>query len=1191
MHRLNPTKHRKAAFAFVAVLLVCALAFTVPNAGLPASAAFVSEYGSKAEATAAGSALNERIAQEGMVLLKNEGNLLPLTTRKGTNSTKISVFGVKSVAPNGGGSAGEDLSAGTTRVSSDIYSSLKDANFIVNPVVEAQYRDWTSKMETVSQYPDFPEAGMVTRPKFDSDLKIMSAFEAEKAALRESYAAYGDAAVVVLSATGAGTAFNGRTVTDKTAYLSYNESSQKLDDPSEVLHAYSLDRAQFALLDEACGQFENVIVVVNTSKPIELGFLKDSTYSNIKAAILAGEPGENGFNALGQILCGQVNPSGRLVDTYANGFQNNPSWQNFGAYTKKDGVDEYLAAGNYLTQEGATRAEAGYVDYEEGVYVGYRYYETRGFTESDGGVWYGNNVVYPFGYGLSYTDFDWNIVKTSPEANENSPYTAITKDIAISVQVEVTNTGSRIGKDVVELYYTAPYTAGGIEKAHVVLGDFAKTKLLAPGESEILTLRLDASDMASYDWNDANSNSHKGYELEGGDYEIKLMRNAHDAEDSVIYTVASTVNITEAKATGNTVENRFDDVNTVVTNSSRTVLSRNNWTGTWPTTPTETERKIGDDEFAAWNVTGSGSAYLPAAYDTGKPWAEAVAPTFADAGTRPAEAAVMLADLAGKNFDDPLWEDLLDELTLEEAIELVNYGGYETRGVPYIGKPSTFDTDGPQGWTGTGVGGSSLTRFATAPVVASTWNTELAYELGKMIGEQGLWGNSDLGLGVKSYNGWYSPAMNTHRSPMDGRYTEYYSEDGVLAGLVAANTSLGARSKGAYVYMKHFALHEDGGTLRGAMFNTTDVGKTSGMSVWCDEQAMREVYFKPFQIMVEKGACIAAMSSFSRIGSTWAGGSYALLTQVLRDEWGFNGMVVTDIAIYTFCNPQQMVRAGGDFVLSAAGLGLVLPGVSLLNDAQSNTPTQLAAIRKAAKNILYVTVNSNAMQIPNGAAVRYTQKALPNGEVGAAYGNTVAATGFSGAAAQGFYWNTSYTGYSPLSFAVTAGALPEGLTLNASTGAIDGTPTAKGSYTFTVTVSASGYAPASAAFTVNVTMTAHTVTFNGNYAGSQNSAVSVDNGGTVAPIAPYRPGYFFTGWYGDAACETPYDFNTAVDGDKTLYAGWLQVKDGEQGEKGEKGDKGDAGAQGGGCGKAAAGLGAAAGLLLAVGAVMFVKKR
>lgn len=1039
-----------------------------------ASSNYSSDYSSKAEAVAAGDKLNEQIASEGMVLLKNNG-ALPIKTRYGSGSARVTLFGTRAFTPFGGGNNNEsgDASAGTTTITKDIYQSLREANFIINPIVEAQYSKWYDEYYSTSTN----EWGQTTEVTASEWLIVKERVEGGKTAsqafqdqltteFKASYNNYNDAAIVVLASTASDTIYEGRAMSETGAIPAGDANA----------HAFQLDAAQLALLEEVyAGGFDKVIVLINDSRPMELDFLNDA---RVDAAVLVGEPGANGFNILGDLLNGNINPSGRLVDIYAKEFHEDPTWFNFGQNFRDNGAVYTTTA---ATPE--LRAGAGSVDYDENIYIGYRYYETRGLVENDNDVWYNNHVVYPFGYGLSYTEFDWEI------AGKTSNTNPITEDTSISIKVKVTNTGDVAGKDVVELYYTAPYTSGvtQIEKAHVVLGDFAKTKLLEPGESTTVTVSIDAQDMASYDWK-ATKVTNGGYILEAGDYELKLMKNSHEIKQdasnndlSVKYNVASDIICRNSKITGYEIKNQFDDVNKVILGTSTEItslgaksqMSRSNFSGTISTAaPTANDLKISDADFAHWDITEGVAAdaenpFLPASYDVGKPWtvAAADAPAFADEATRPAVAKVMLSDLIGRNYSDPLWDDLLDELTLNEAINLINNGGFGTIAIPYIGKPSSIDTDGPQGWSGNGIGGTAMSKFASEPVVASTWNKDLAYELGYINGQQGMWGNSDAGIGVQSYTGWYAPAMNTHRSPLDSRYTEYYSEDGVLAGMIAAYTSRGARATGCYIYMKHFALHEDGSNLRGSMMQSSAAARASGLSIWCNEQAMREIYFKPFQLTVEVGGAMAAMTSFSRIGYTWAGGSYALLTELLRNEWGFEGMVITDIELYSFTNAQQMIRAGGDLNLSSS-YGNVF--TKLQNKEECNTPTQLAAIRKAAKNILYTVANSNTMQVPQGSAIRYVDKTLASGTIGAAYSDSLLSTGMTGDSAKGFNFNTLYTGYSSLSFAVSRGSLPTGLALDANTGAITGTPTATGTYLFEISVSATGYISNSATLSITI---------------------------------------------------------------------------------------------------------------------------
>ncbi len=1023
----------------LAVALVTLLACGSFCSALAAEPVYLPGYATKQEAIAAGAQLNEKIAQEGMVLLKNDGNALPLKTGK------ITVFGHAAVPT--AASAGIDMSAGITRLQSDVYSSLEDAGYEINPVVEAQYRQWIADSKA-------------------SDFALRADFDGAKADFESSIADYSDAAIVVFSATGAYPS-----VGIMGGMMSVKADDGKRMDPEAVpegdsadrAHTMMLDVAQFELLKYANDNFDTVIVVITNSAPIELGFLQDdATYPNVKAAILAGAPGSNGYNALGQILSGEINPSGRLVDMYVKDFTTNPAWVNWssnglaadygpagmdGMYT----MTPLVAGGNgYIDAEGNART-AMFVDYEEGIYVGYRYYETRGFTEKEAdaaSTWYEDHVAYPFGYGLSYTSFTWEVVESAPAASA-----AITETDKISIQVKVTNTGDVAGKDVVEAYFTAPYTQGGIEKSHVVLADYAKTQLLQPGESEIVTLAFDAIDMASYDWDDSNGNAFKGYELESGEYQVKLMHNSHDVESIVTYTVAEDIQCGTSLVTGNAVENRFDYVNDAITGSAdKTVLSRADWEGTWPKVPeinaedpTKDGRYVSDEDFANWTLTVS------AEEDQTAPWKADASPAIADAATRAEAAAVTLKELTGKDFDDPMWETLLSQLTLQEMIDMINNGGFKTLEISYIEKPFAFDTDGPKGWSGNGVGGESFNTFADAPVLASTWSKELAYAMGVMIGEQALWGNSDLGESIKTYSGWYAPGMNTHRLPLDWRYTEYYSEDGYLAGEFAANVIRGARSMGVYVTVKHFALHEDGSfTNRGLMGG--EGSETSGMSIWCNEQALRELYFKPYQIAVEDSNPGAAMSSFSRIGYRWAGASYGLLTDILRGEWGFKGFVITDIEIYPFMNADAMVRAGGDLVLSA---NKAAP--RQVTESAGDEATHLMAIRNATKNILYVVANSNAMQTPLGAAVLFEAMDVAEAKLNEAFTASI-----------GEAMLNTVTELAAITYSVSSGELPAGLAIDAQTGEISGTPTAAGEFTFEVTASAEGYTSATLSCTLTV---------------------------------------------------------------------------------------------------------------------------
>ena len=1081
---------RIAVLAVATVLFMCAFSFTNSandQAQKAFAARFGSEYASKEEALDAGAELNVRLAEEGMVLLKNENGTLPLDPGgKGTDAARVTLFGYNSVFPEGGSALSDaDVSIGIADVQKDVYYSMAHAGFKTNPAVKAAYTDWVSADEE-KHNSDY--AGLDVIDKFTKDIEY-------------SLTDYNDAAIVVLGASGAPSTRGGRETEKGAAAFGATGHKRQFDKAQRQIFDY-------ALAQKAKGVFDKVIVVINDSIPIELGYIDE----HADAVILAGGVGGNGMVALGSIISGKVNPSGRLADTYVRDFTADPTYNNFGRNRIEpigDGVGTragtgtyYVAGGNQYVDENGNPLFGFFVDYEEGIYVGYRYWETRGYT--DGEQWYNDHVVYPFGYGKSYTDFSWTL--------KNATGGTITgADQRVTLDVEVENTGSVPGKDVVELYYTAPYTPGGIEKSHVVLGDFAKTGLLQPGEKQTVRLTVKARDMASYDYKKDNGDGTKGgYVLEDGTYSLKIMSDSHSfgpgIAAAVDYTVSSDIFVETSDQTGNKISNAFEGILDAPGAGDMNVLSRDDWEGTWPElrvlydydadgkpltfdldangniitepvpgqegkTMPKLDRTKGNKnaanvvsaaDFATWDATnlfkdenGNGIAD----YDEGAPWyvPESQMPKYAkDAASRPEKAEVMLSALIGRGFDDPLWDKLLDQLTMDEMLNVINTGGYKSVAIDYIGKPETLDTDGPAGWSGTGVGGVLPTRFVMEPVIASTWNKELAYEMGKMIGEQGIWGRSDSGTQIRAYSGWYGAAMNTHRSPFLDRYAEYYSEDGYLAGMMAANSCIGAKERGCYTTVKHFAPHEDGATDRGTRDNANNeysaASRTSGLNIWSDEQTLREIYFKPFQMAVELGDPGGAMSSFSRIGNTWCGGSYGLLTQILRDEWGFKGLVVTDLEMFRYINAEQMIRAGGDLVLAARYL------TEAQVSADDLTATKVTAVRKAVKNVLYTVANSNAMDTPLGAAVTYGASALASATVGTAYDASVATAKLNTVSSYG----------AVIGYELGEGFLPDGLKFE--NGRISGTPTNAGFYTFTVTASASvaGFAPASARFSITV---------------------------------------------------------------------------------------------------------------------------
>lgn len=864
---------------------------------------YTADYENKAETLKAANALNERIVEEGIVMLKND-NSLPL--KKGAS---VSVFGKNSVnlVYGGSGSGGASADGAVT-----LYDSLAAANFKVNPTLKSFYESSASG------------SGRGVSPAMGAKVAGLATGETPYAkypeTVRASYGEYNDAALIVISRIG-GEGFDlPRTMKTKfTDDAKAVEGARSADD-----HYLQLDSNEATLIKEVGKRFDNVVVIINCSTAMELGFLDDETHyaysPSVKGALWVGTPGKTGINALGKILNGEKSPSGRTVDTYARNFKDDPTWANFS--------NNNVTNGNRYTVNNKNKGYY-FVDYEEGIYVGYRYYETRGVTEAEAGNpdWYDENVVYPMGYGLSYSNFDWTLVEEGTTQNG----AVLEKDGEITVKVKVTNRGPYAGKDVVQLYYTAPYYGTkekpGIEKSAVVLQDFAKTGELQPDESEIVTLRLKVSDMASYDYADANGNGVYGYEAEPGEYGIRISANAHKPVIELKYRIGGEGFTYDVDTkTKEKVENRFNDVSEHIT----TYLSRSDFEGTMPTTPTAAEREVTQEFIDSLEYVTD---------DEGKKWESFETPAQSKKTLSASKTDVWLYELIGKPYDDPLWKKLLDQLTVAQMSQLIGTGNYNTMAIAGIQKPKTIDPDGPVGFTNF-IGDPSVYDtcfYASGCVLAASYNEQLAFEMGEMIGNEGIIG--DERGGGTPYSGWYAPAVNIHRSPFSGRNWEYYSEDGLLSGKIAAGVIRGAQSKGVYTYVKHFALNDQ-------ETNRTD----GGLLTWANEQSMRELYFKPFELAVKEGETKAMMSSFNRIGTTWAGGSYELLTEVLRDEWGFEGMVVTDYNLYAHMPADQMIRAGGD--------------LNLCQDKRPSTdktPTQVTALRKATHNILYTVVNSNAM--------------------------------------------------------------------------------------------------------------------------------------------------------------------------------------------------------------------------------------
>lgn len=851
----------------------------------------------KAEAFANAQEVNLKLAEEGFVLLKNENAALPMN-----KGARISVFSKNSVnlSYGGSGSGGFDTSN-----NKNLYESLNDAGFVTNPTLKNFYESSQSGPVRTANSSDLDNG---------DNQKIATAETPQSKytdAVRNSYADYSDAALVVITRIG-GEGF------DLPRYQGDSEGTVSPDS-----HYLELDQNEIDLLTAVTdGTFKRVVVVFNTPSSFEATFLKDSAYAafadKIDAAVWIGFTGSNGITALGEILNGDVNPSGRLVDTWAADFTKNPSFVNFGTGCLPDTTDKY-DGGMYYS-----------VDYEEGIYVGYRYYETRG--ETDGEDWYNANVVYPFGYGLSYTTFDWTVGDAS--ASEIELGTTIT------VPVTVKNTGSVAGKDVVQLYASAPYTLGGIEKAHKVLVGFAKTKLLQPGESETVTVSFDPYSAASYDYRDANSNGFSGYELEAGEYTLYVSRNAHESEKALALNLAADVQIGTDPTTDSEVVNRYTDSEDFLDSDWQldTMLSRADWEGTWPT-PQTAQQHAGTNRL--YEEIRSEEHNNPTDFDSEEyPW-------FGEEPTLPLRDLLPSAEAEGYepvvSYDDERWEELMMGCDEEEMIALINNGAYHTLAMESVGLPATIHGDGPSGFTcfmsKEQVNGTC--QYVSEPVMASTWNINLMNELGEAIGEEGTIGDKATG---QPYSSIYAPGVNIHRSPFGGRCSEYFSEDPFISGMMGAAEVQGIQSRGVLPTVKHFVANEQ----------ETHRSIGGGLS-WLSEQALREIYLKPFEYTVKLGETRGIMTSFNRIGTRWTGGDYRLLTEVLRNEWGFNGLVICDFnTIPQYMIPRMMFYAGGS-------LDLATQQSAMWTDCDTSDAGDAIVLMRAVKDVMYALVNSNAM--------------------------------------------------------------------------------------------------------------------------------------------------------------------------------------------------------------------------------------
>ena len=867
--------------ALVGIVVAVSMMLTGPMATLLNNATTTKYMLSDATVSKANE-LAKEVQSEAITMLKNDDSNLPLSNKK------VNVFGWGSTNPVYGGTGSGSMSDQYDTVS--LLDGMKEAGLETNadlsklytdyradrPVVAMWSQDWTLPEVPAGQYSD----------SLISDAKSFS-----------------DEAVVVITRVGGEGADLPTNMKAET--ITYKNNSKDYDDFQDGEHFLQLSKTERDMIDLVTKNFDKVTLVYNGANAFQFDFL--SNYPQIKSVLWCPPAGQTGFSALGDVLAGETNPSGKTSDTFVKDLTKTPVFNNTdgaaaassssvgadGAFIY-DNVDDLAAKYTGFTGQ-ETTVLPSFVNYVEGIYVGYKFYET---AADEGLINYDDTVIYPFGYGLSYTSF------------EQKMGDVFHKDGKVTFDVTVTNTGDTAGKDVVEVYYNPPYTEGGIEKASTNLVGFEKTKELKPGASETVTVEFDDDDMASYDYQNA-----KAYVLEKGDYDISINSDSHTVIDSKRINVADTI-------TYDSESNTHNDDQTVATNQfdyaagDVTYLSRaNHFANYAEATAAPTNFSMSDEVKAAFTNNGN---YDPTKYDDDSD----------EMPTTGAKNGLRLADMYGKDYDDADWEKLLDQLTFDDMDNLIANGGYGTPAVSSVGKIQLTDADGPASLNNNFTGVGSI-GFPASTAFACTWNKDLAKQFGEMIGDKA----HDMHVA-----GWYAPAMNIHRGAFSGRTFEYFSEDSLLSGVMASHEIAGAKEKGVYSFMKHFAL------------NDQETNRTNMVCTWADEQAIREIYLKPFEMSVKEGGAQAVMSSFNYIGYTYAGASNNLLNTVLRDEWGFKGFVLTDyFGGYGYQNGDQEIRNGNDSMLATT---------KITNHITDKSATSVKAMRTAAHNILYTAANS-----------------------------------------------------------------------------------------------------------------------------------------------------------------------------------------------------------------------------------------
>lgn len=859
--------------ALVGIVVAVSMMLTGPLSTLLNNAT-ITKYTLSDATVSKANELAKDVQSEAVTLLKNDDSNLPLSGKK------VNVFGWGSTNPVYGGTGSGSMSKQYKTVS--LLDGMKQAGLKTNTELSKLYTDYRK---------DRPEVGMFAQ---DWTLPEVPAKQYSDKLVSDAKD-FSDEAVVVLTRVGGEGA---DLPTDmKAKGITYKNNSKDYDDFQKGESFLQLSKTERDMIDLVTSNFKKVTLVYNGANTFQFDFLND--YPQIQSVVWCPPAGQTGFSALGEVLAGETNPSGKTFDTFLKNLTKSVSYNNFGKFEYTNMADK-AAKYKGFTGDDVT-AIPGFVNYSEGIYVGYKFYET---ASDEGLINYDDTVAFPFGYGLSYTSFDQKLDSVKYKGGK------------VTVTATVTNTGDKAGKDVVEVYYNPPYTDGGIEKASKNLAGFEKTKELQPGESQKVTVKFDDDDMASYDYKGA-----KAYVLEKGDYDISIQSDSHHVIDHKAITVKDTVTYDSDSNTHNgdktVATNQFDDVAGDVTYLSRA----DHFANYKEATAAPTNFKMSDK---AKETFYNNSNYDPKKFDK-------------DSDKMPTTGAkngLKLSDMYGKDYDDADWDKLLDQLTFDDMDNLIANGGYGTQAVKSVGKIQLTDADGPASLNNNFTGVGSI-GFPASTAFACTWNKDLAKQFGEMIGEMA----HDMHVA-----GWYAPAMNIHRNAFSGRTFEYFSEDSLLSGVMASSEISGAKSKGVYSFMKHFAL------------NDQETKRTEMLCTWTNEQAMREIYLKPFEMSVKEGGAQAVMSSFNYIGNTYAGADSALLQTVLRGEWGFKGFVLTDyFGGYGYQNADQEVRAGNDSMLATT---------KITNHITDKSATSVKAMRQAAHNILYTAANS--WQYANG---------------------------------------------------------------------------------------------------------------------------------------------------------------------------------------------------------------------------------